>query len=349
MPILKWLQNEGIKYHIIASWQNNTDNCEISEYLNDKTDILLYRWKIKQNPISVLIWFIKVFFYGLFCMLFSKLIFRWNILIIHGDTISTMLWAILWKIFRMKILHVEAWLRSFNRLRPFPEEIDRHIAGKFIDIHYCPNQRAVNNLSKYKWDKINTLYNTIYDAMNIAINNKIQSSDVIDIIKDKYFFFTIHRQENIYNSELVKFTVEKALELAGSIKCLFVLHAPTKEVLIKLDLLKKIENHPNIKIMPRVWYFDFTHILANCEFIITDWWSNQEEWYYLWKPTLVLRNETERIEWIWQNIVISKCSPEVINYFVSNYEKYKISSPLQNNKISPSQIIVNNIKWIINE
>lgn len=191
--------------------------------------------------------------------------------------------------------------------------------------------------------------NTIVDAINIALDQKIQSHEVEDIIKNRFFFFTIHRQENIYNHALVKFSVEKALELAQDMKCLFVLHAPTKEVLIKLKLLDKIKNHPNIIMMPRVGYFDFTHILANCEFIITDGGSNQEEWYYLGKPTLVLRNETERTEWIGQNVVISKCSPEIINYFIENYHSYIIDSPIKQIKQSPSKIIVDHITMLIDE
>jgi UDP-N-acetylglucosamine 2-epimerase len=94
--------------------------------------------------------------------------------------------------------------------------------------------------------------NTIADAINIALKQQIKSDEVKAIIKDKFFFFTIHRQENIYNHELVLFSIKKALELANNMKCLFVLHAPTKEVLIKLHLLDRIKNHPNIIMMPRV-------------------------------------------------------------------------------------------------
>lgn len=347
MPIAKLMQEEGIEYGIIATGQNDTNNSEIAEFLDEKADILIYKWSIKQNIFGVLWWFLRSTFVGFGKMITSPLTLRWSYLLIHGDTISTMLWAILGSLFGMKILHIEAWLRSFNRLRPFPEEIDRHIAGVFVHTHYCPNQWAVQNLSWYKWIKVNSKMNTIADAINIALKEDIKSSEVKKSIKDKFFFFTIHRQENIYNHELVKFSVEKALELADNMKCLFVLHAPTKEVLIKLNLLDKIKNHPNIKMMPRVWYFDFTHLLANCEFIITDWWSNQEEGYYLGKPTLVLRNETERTEWIWQNVVISKCSPEIINYFVSNYHSYDMDAPVREINKSPSQIIVDHIKSLI--
>lgn len=201
----------------------------------------------------------------------------------------------------------------------------------------------------YAGRKINTKMNTVVDAIKIALSQELKSEDVKNIVGKKYFFFTVHRQENIYNEELIGFCVKKVLELANNMCCVFVLHAPTKEVLIKLGLLNSIKDHKNIIMMPRVGYFDFTHVLANAEFLITDGGSNQEEGYYLWKPTLVLRHETERIEGIWKNVVISKCAPEVIDYFVKNYANYNFSSPLGANFSSPSEIILADIKTLIHD
>lgn len=347
MPIMVKLQEREWSYKIISTGQNDIDNSEIAEFLNVRSDFVFHKGIIKQNILWVFFWFVKSFFKGIFKMLSSKENFKWSYLFIHGDTLSTMLGGIIWKMFGMKILHVEAWLRSFNWLRPFPEEIDRHVAGMFVNIHYCPNFWASNNLIKYRGEKIDTKMNTIVDAMKIALAQNVKSEEIKKILSKKYFFFTIHRQENIYNESLIKYCVKTVLKLADNMCCVFVLHAPTKEVLLKLNLLDEIRQHTNIIIMPRVWYFDFTHVLANAEFLITDGGSNQEEGFYLGKPTLVLRHETERIEWIWRNIVISKCSPEIIDYFVKNYKNYEISAPLDAKGDSPSEIILNHLKTLI--
>lgn len=106
-----------------------------------------------------------------------------------------------------------------------------------------------------------------------------------------------------------------------------------------MDRLKK---NKNIELTPRYDYFEFIKLLNKSEFVISDGGSNQEECFYLGKPCLLLRNETERKEGIDKNVVLSNFDEKVINDFINNYQKYKFK--MISDKQSPSKMIVNKIR-----
>jgi len=89
-----------------------------------------------------------------------------HIVVTHGDTITTWWAALLGKLYRCKVMHVEAGLRSFKLLDPFPEEINRLITSRLADYFIAPGESSMKNLRKYKGKKINTTFNTQADTIN---------------------------------------------------------------------------------------------------------------------------------------------------------------------------------------
>lgn len=338
-PIMQEMEKRSVDYKIIASGQNNLKNSDIFRYTkNQAIDINLSDGKINKSPYGLLYWFIKTFFKSL--KIFKKEINRSedNYLIVHGDTVSTLMGAILGKIFKFKICHIEAGLRSFNIFEPFPEEIDRIITSKLTNFHFCPNDWALNNLKKRKGEKINTFSNTLIESLDFALNKKVNSY-LINSLKDKkYCLFVCHRQENVPNKDLIELLVEKIVGISKSIKCIFILHEITKVSLKKFNLLSKLENNENILLVDRMPYFELMHVLKTADFIVTDGGSNQEEGYYLGIPTLILRKCTERTEGLGKNVILSKNDFNIISDFIINYRKYKTDSVKIDSR--PSQIIV---------
>ncbi len=128
-------------------------------------------------------------------------------------------------------------------------------------------------------------------------------------------------------------------------KTYFILHPPTKAALKDQALYNSLENEPNCLLLPRQGFFEFNNFLTKAEFIITDGGSNQEECFYLGMPCLLFRNETERLEGLGENVVISSFNPTIIENFVLNYKSYR-RQPIDD-VFSPSRFIADQLKEYI--
>lgn len=325
MPIMNALEKKNLPYKVISTGQNDLKNSSIWNLVPGKSraDFVINSQNIKQTPLGLFIWFFKSFFKG--CFLFNKLksnqkTHPW--LLVHGDTISTLLGALLAKIYGFKICHIEAGLRSFNYLKPFPEEICRVIVSKLSSLAICPNSWALNNLKNHRYPKINTRSNTLYDAVFIAKNNQITPSKEIECPAE-FFLMVLHRQENLFDKVFFNKIIERILLEAQKTPCVFIIHDPTLEVLSNSDLYSKLKANSNITLLRRLEFPDFIKLIDKASFVLTDGGSNQEETYFLGKPCLVLRKETERIEGLERNVILSKKDFSIIEHFLKDPKKYK--------------------------
>ncbi len=259
-----------------------------------------------------------------------------NVALIHGDAYSSILAAVIAKLLKMKIGHVEAGLRSFDYFDPFPEEITRVLTSKLADFHFCPGKWAVNNLKSESGIKVNTGVNTLYDALTLFINRESEIS--IDLPKNRYSVVSIHRFENIYSKERLKLIVNLINSISERSHLIFILHPSTEHSLRSYKLLEILEQNDSIELKHRVDYFKFIKLMVNCEFIITDGGSNQEESYYLGKPCLLFRDKTERLEGLRRNVVLSRFRKTVIDHFIDNYTEYRY--PILKVDEKPSKTIV---------
>ncbi|MBS3093534.1 UDP-N-acetylglucosamine 2-epimerase (non-hydrolyzing) [Candidatus Pacearchaeota archaeon] len=341
-PIMKEMQNQNIDYNFIFLAQHKeTMNSMIEMFGIKKPDVII--GNIDQditNSRTMALWSMKVITYAL---LNKNKVFRNDkngIVLVHGDAPPAFLGALIAKCSGLKVAHIESGLRSFNLFSPFPEEIIRILTFSLTNYYFSPGDWAINNLKKYRGKKINTKENTLLDALHIALKNldKIE----VDIPTQKYCMATIHRFENISEKNKFKEILDIIENISKKIKVLFILHPPTRKKLEEYRLLEKLKENKNIELRPRYDYFEFIKLVINSEFLITDGGSNQEECYYLGKPCLLFRNETERKEGLGKNVLLSKFDKSVIDNFVDNYLKYKFDT-LDNN-LSVSKMIVNEIR-----
>lgn len=339
MPVTKEMSDRGLNFKIIASGQNDIHTSELLAFGGiRKIDITLSNGKIKQSPIGLLNWFVSTY-RSAKKTLAAEFIDPGNkIIIVHGDTVSTLMGAWLGKNFKVRVAHIEAGLRSYNYFHPFPEEIDRVLTSKIAKYHFCPNQWAVNNIKHKSAQKIDTGGNTLIDSLAIATAVKELPANIEKITQGDYCVFVMHRQENLMNQSLVNFLLERVEEISKTRPVVFVLHGPTRATLEKMNKLDMLKRNRNVRLIPRTSYLHFMKILDRAEFIITDGGSNQEESYYLGKPCLILRKATERIEGLDENVVLSKNDPATISEFIKNYRQYQ--KPKISPKNRPSKIIV---------
>lgn len=344
-PIMLEFQSSGIDYYTIASGQNDISKSRVLQAVNGgKLDLLLSdEKKIKKSAIGLLHWYIntrtksKTKFVGRFGLPDNN-----DIMIVHGDTVSTVMGAYLGHRLGMKVVHIEAGLRSFNWFNPFPEEIDRMLVSRIADIHFAPNDIAAYNLRKKK-NVINTGQNTLSDSLKYAMEIQCVDDRINKLSGVDYFVFVLHRQENLSNSELVMRMIKAAIKASKKIKCVIILHKITEIRLKELGILDDIKNNPCFVAFSRVDYFDFMKLLSGAQFVITDGGSNQEELSYMGVPTFIVRKNTERNEGIGYNALLMGNDYDKVELFIQNYRKYRKKGVIMNDNKSPSEVIVNSL------
>ncbi|MDA8519449.1 UDP-N-acetylglucosamine 2-epimerase [Acidovorax sp. NCPPB 4044] len=318
MPVMHVCWRRGVPFQLVASGQNDIRNSELlGLFGKNRPDVILFEGNIRKSAASLLFWFFKTFFRSIGVLKKSMRAAPGpSVMVVHGDTVSTVMGAMLAKIHRMDVAHVEAGLRSFNYLHPFPEEIDRVITSRLANLHFCPNEWSLKNIRGLGGEKINTSENTLRDALAMAQASPAISSDPTLSIGRPYFVFVVHRQENLFNDRLVRSLVAKAIQQSKRDQCVFILHHLTEVALVRLGLLDVLKKEAGVTLMKRLPYMDFMRVLGGAKYVVTDGGSNQEECYYLGKPCLILRNVTERMEGIGHNAVLSKLDDSVIDEFL---------------------------------
>jgi len=226
-----------------------------------------------------------------------------QLVIVVGDVNATIACALVASKLHIKLAHIEAGLRSFNK--QMPEEINRILTDHISDYLFCPTETAVKHLKKEGITK--NVYNVgdlMYDAFlkNIKIAEK--KSKILEILKLKpkeYYLATIHRAENTNDRKKMKEIFNAFCEIKNIvIPC----HPRAKKYLKEYKLWDKINK--NIKIIKPIGYFDMMWLLKNARKTITDSGGLQKEAYFAKTPCLTLRDQTEWTETLnnrWNKLV----------------------------------------------
>ena len=225
-------------------------------------------------------------------------------LLVQGDTTTVMAAALNAYYRQIKIGHVEAGLRTGNKWQPFPEEINRRIAGVVADLHFAPTEWAQNNLLSEGVSQsiIKVTGNTIIDALQQIIQQPIpkpiqQFLDEKQIHKNgkKLILVTAHRRENF--GEPIESICIALKTLADTyqdhIEIVYPVHLNPN---IKLPVNSLLNGISNITLLPPQEYLPLVHLMKNAYMILTDSGGIQEEATGLGIPCLVLRDVTERPE-----------------------------------------------------
>lgn len=270
------------------------------------------------------------------------------LLVVHGDTLSTLMGAHIARKIGMKYVHVESGPRSFHWFSPFPEEIDRFFSSLHSQVNFCPTDRYAEYAARrFKGKAVSTVYNTGIETLYYAIEEN-ERNNLEQPIKESYFVLAIHRQENLLSRSFMENMVNGILKLAKKIRCLFIYHVQTYDALCKFGLWDNISNNSNIIVVKRLPYCEFINTVYHSEFVIADGCGNQQEFYYLGKPYLIMRTEVEEdSEGLGWNAVYFKNDFSMIEKFYDEYHNYV--KPRIEPEIQPSAIIVDELKQYFNK
>ena len=215
--------------------------------------------------------------------------------VVYGDTNSTIAGALAAKKMHIKVVHIEAGLRSFNM--KMPEEINRIATDRISDLLSCPTEIATDNLKKEGFDNLPILIEKHGDIMKDAVGYYSQFSEKKSSIiseeklqKNKFVLATIHRQENTDDEEKLRSIFIGLEEIHKTHPVVLPIHPRTKEVLNTLSII------PKIQMIEPVGYYDMLELLKNCSMVITDSGGLQKEAFFNKKQCIVVRDETEWVE-----------------------------------------------------
>lgn len=221
---------------------------------------------------------------------------------VHGDTTTTMAGAIASFYSGARVCHVEAGLRTNNKLSPFPEEINRQITSRICDYHFAPTETSKKNLLKenISKDSIVVTGNTVIDALIDSVAKVTESpSQLIQRLSEQIgnqevVLVTGHRRENHGSGfERICGALKRIAEDDKNRLIIYPVHLnpkvqePVKRILSRVN---------NIVLIDPLAYEDFIWLMNRSKIIITDSGGVQEEAPSLGKPVLVMRNTTERPE-----------------------------------------------------
>ena len=221
---------------------------------------------------------------------------------VHGDTTTTMASSIASFYAGAKVCHVEAGLRTNNKLSPFPEEINRQITGRICDYHFAPTKTSKNNLllENISEDSILVTGNTVIDALLSSVEKvNLNPSELINRLSRKIgekevVLVTGHRRENHGDGfERICKALKKIAEDDINRFIIYPVHLNPK---VQEPVKKILSDVENIILINPLAYQDFIWLMNRSKIIITDSGGVQEEAPSLGKPVLVMRDTTERPE-----------------------------------------------------
>lgn len=220
-----------------------------------------------------------------------------DMVLVHGDTTTTLAAALAAFYLKIPVGHVEAGLRSFNKNSPWPEEFNRKTVSSIADLHFAPTARSRHNLiaENVPHEAITVTGNTVIDAVRLIAARRDDFPMLRQKFKDRpLVLVTAHRRENFGKPfERIFETLRQYALQHPHVHLIYPVH-PNPSV--SRPAREKLADLQNVSLIPPVDYTQMVFLLQHCHFVLTDSGGLQEEAPTFGKPVVVLRETTERPE-----------------------------------------------------
>ena len=224
---------------------------------------------------------------------------RPDLVLVHGDTSTTFAGALAAFYHQIKVGHVEAGLRTWDKYSPFPEEMNRKLVGDIADLHFCPTKSNVANLAREDiTDGVFITGNTVIDALKTTVVKDYHFStellNQLDYEHKKIILVTCHRREN-YGQPMANImtALRRVAESFEDVELVYPVHLSP---VVREAAAKYLSGHPRIHLIDPLDVEEMHNLMARSYLVMTDSGGLQEEAPALGRPVLVLRRETERPE-----------------------------------------------------
>lgn len=211
---------------------------------------------------------------------------RPDIVLIYGDTNSTLAAAITASKVHIPIAHIEAGMRAFDK--KVPEEVNRVLADHVSSYFFCTSEQPAQNLRKEGLNEnIYVVGDVMYDLV-LFYKDIAKSTVVVQNLPKQFYLATCHRQENTDNQGNLRSIFDALKELASKTPVVIPLHPRTKRYLLEYDI-----KTDGLHVLEPVGYFDMLYLLEHAQLVLTDSGGVQKEAYYCNKAVVVMRDNTE--------------------------------------------------------
>ncbi len=222
-----------------------------------------------------------------------------DIVLVHGDTTTTFAGSLSAFYNKIKVGHVEAGLRTFDKYFPYPEEMNRKLTGALADFHFAPTNTNRRNLINegIKDEKIYVTGNTVIDALKTTVNRAYSfSTEVLESLdfSKRIVLVTAHRRENW--GEPLRQICRALKEIALNYEDVEIVYPVHLNPAVRETADEILGGLPGVHLINPLDVLELHNIMSRCYMVLTDSGGLQEEAPSLGKPVLVLRNETERPE-----------------------------------------------------
>ena len=260
------------------------------------------------------------------------------LLIIHGDTLTTVLGGVMGHALRVPVAHIEAGMRSGDWRNPFPEELDRMAAARLAQTHFAPGARAAANLRemKVRGEIVDTGGNTVCDALELV------SPTVPDVAlpPGPFGLVSLHRFELLGRPAALREILELLREASRSTPILFVDHPVTAAAVESHGLGWLFDE--GFRRIPRRRYPHFIALLRASAFLVTDSGGSQQECAWLRHPCLVHRAVTEHSDGLQGSVVLSRMDLGIARRFLENPPAPARSSAPD--RRSPTRVVIDHLE-----
>lgn len=223
-----------------------------------------------------------------------------DIVLVHGDTSTTFVGALAAFYNQIKVGHVEAGLRTYDKYSPFPEEMNRCLTGRIADLHFSPTVQNKNNLLKEAIPEENIFItgNTVIDALKTTVRDgyKFESEELnrLDFENKRIIVVTAHRRENLGKPlENICNALKELVNTYEDVELVYPVHLNPA---VRETVFGILGGNERVHLIEPINVDELHNLMAKCFMVMTDSGGIQEEAPALAKPVLVLRKETERPE-----------------------------------------------------
>ena len=262
------------------------------------------------------------------------------VVLVHGDTFTAPLGALIGHRLGARVGHVEAGMRSGSLRHPFPEELNRRLAGRIVDLHFAPTATEVENLRGRRGVVVCTGANTVVDAVKYALARP-QGPQVE--LPEEFAVSTLHRFELVRQEDQYREVLEILKESAEKLPIVYFAGASERERLTSYGLLDLFDGE-KFRIEDKLSYVHFLPVLAKARFVVTDSGGLQQETGHLGIPCAVHRAHTEVMTGEGERFVLTRLDAGRLRAFLDDPDRYRASGTLD--AYQPSRIIADAIETL---
>ncbi len=290
--ILKLKENKDIDTVVCVTAQHRQMLDQVLEAFNISPDYDLDIMKNRQTLTHITASVLE----GLYTVIEEE---KPNMILVHGDTTTTFVASLAAFYCKVKVGHVEAGLRTYDKYSPYPEEMNRKLVTSIADLFFAPTTNNKNNLMKelIPEDAIYVTGNTVIDALKTTVKKdyKFEHPELSKInFKKKIIFMTAHRRENL--GEPLKNICEAVKQIAESNEDVEIIYPVHLNPAVQETAKEILGNVSNVHLVEPLDVITTHNLIKRSYMVLTDSGGIQEEAPSLGKPVLVLRKETERPE-----------------------------------------------------